>query len=224
MAEPWRMGRRGNDKGITMPKKNILNQQTSTVTSNLPDWARVLKMHWPRTEWINEQDFDLAISEIEKATDRNPPSEYELKQVVEWMAGPDSKQKYAPTLREFIISIYIFRKRENGGGDTTMAGNSMFVENVKRAMREAKDWLTRWNIMCQPSYYAGFSRDPDCDETNTINSWALQVWREWEDETHKIKCRMARDLRAARFEMVGGIRNESHVDPNELTHTERLPF
>jgi hypothetical protein len=195
-------------------------EQAASMAAYLPEWARVLKMHWPRTEWINDGDFQLAVRQLNRAIDRNPPSEDELLQVVGWMAGPDSQQKYAPSLRELIINVFVYRKHRDGGGDTTMAGNSGFVEHVKRSMQQAQGWRDRWNIMCQPSHYAGLNRDPDYDETLKLDTWASAIWHDWQDRTAEIKAGMADGIRMARLAMFGGIKNESRPVKSELRYVE----
>jgi hypothetical protein len=202
-------------------KKQTADEQQPA--SRLPEWARVLKMHWPRTEWINDGDFQLAVRQLNRAIDRNPPSEDELLQVVGWMAGPDSQQKYAPSLRELIINVFVFRKQRDGGGDVTYAGNSGFVDHVQRAMTQAQGWRERWNIMCQPSLYAGLNRDPDYDETLKLDSWAETKWKEWRERTHEIKASMGEGIRMARLAMFGGIRNESKPVSAELRYIEIKP-
>lgn len=167
-------------------------------------------MHWPKTEWLEAGDFSFAVRHLRKTIDRNPPSDEELLDVVAWMAGPDSPQKYSPSLREMVIGVFMFRKFRDGSGVTSLAGNSRFVEDVKRAMQAVHGWRERWNILCQPSFYAGLPRDPNYDETLVLAQWAERFWPEWEERVFDIKQSMAAGIRQARLAMEnGGIRNES---------------
>jgi hypothetical protein len=175
---------------------------TNTEKTRLPEWARLLNMYWPRTSWTNESDIPLAIREINNRLERDQPTDHELCKVVEFMAGPESQQKYSPSLREFVINIYQYRKHERGDvSANTAASYSRIIDDVKHAMRQASDFKTRWNIMCQPTLYAGLERDTNQDELSVLNAWACEVWHDWEDQAHKIKCRFAAEMRAARLAM-----------------------
>jgi hypothetical protein len=178
-----------------MAKKSNLEPDEPQRNAYLPEWARVLLMHWPRTEWLTpEADYRLAMRTMERAM-RKVPDENELEDVVDWMAGPESSQKFAPSLREFMIAVYTRRKAGRQEAQGYEPGENV-VADTKAAMVRVKDWRERWNILCQGSFYGGIERDLDSDETLAVDSWARVHWgSEWDKHTMAIKQAMGRGIR-----------------------------
>jgi len=105
-----------------------------------------------------------------------------------------------------VINVFMYRKRAAGYGETRLAVNSRFIDDVRRAMEQAQGWRERWNIMCNPANpkYAGLERDTNYDETRLLNDWAARRWPEWEEMTARIRNQMAADLHEAIIAMGGG--------------------
>lgn len=184
---------------------------TSTQTEDTlrPDWVRLLEMHWPRTSWLQEPDFSFAMRHLYNSL-KKLPTELEMVEIVTWLAGPESNQRYSPSLREFTIAIHRYRRSKNADNPAYADPSTAFMGDVKNAMLKSGSWLERWNIMIQPSHYAGMERDSETDEILSINAWACAMWPQWEEQTAIIKRNMAVGIRQAINNMMQtGIRNEA---------------
>jgi hypothetical protein len=178
-----------------MPRKETESgKQDEPRNEYLPEWARVMLMNWPRTEWLTpESDFRLAMRTLERNMGGMAAND-ELMQVVDFMAGPDYACKYAPSLAQFKVAIFTYRKRNRASVQGYQPGTD-HISDVKALMLRARTWLDRWNVMIQPTLYGGLQRDSEPDECELLNSWACGQWREWEEETFRIKQGFAADIR-----------------------------
>lgn len=78
-------------------------------------WNSLVNMYWAKAYWCgNDERTGEAEAELLKAM-QNPPSNDELCEVVRWMAGPEGDQKTAPTLKQLIRSVYLYRRPEGSG-------------------------------------------------------------------------------------------------------------
>jgi hypothetical protein len=180
------------------PRKQMTEPDEPQRNAYLPEWARVLSMHWPRTEWLSpESDYRLALRTMERAM-RKVPDENELADVVDWMAGPESNQKFAPSLREFMIAVYTRRKAGRQESQGYEPGESIEAD-CKAAMVKAGTHRQRWNILCQPSLYAGLERDTTSEECVALHAWACKRWPDYEEATYAIKCQYAREIAAVKM-------------------------
>lgn len=83
-----------------------------------------------------------------------------------------------------IISVIIKNRYEDRTGHLghTFTKQEDFLNAIKAKMRHADEFYMRWNIMCQPTHYAGMSRDTTTEECDILCAWAFEMWP---DEWHR---------------------------------------
>jgi len=118
--------------------------------------------------------------------------------VVDFMAGPDFACKYAPSLAQFKVAIFTYRKQQRGSVQGYAPGTD-HISDVRSLMMRARTWLDKWNVMIQPSFYGGLQRDSELHECAELDMWACERWTEWEEQTHLIKRGFAAELRSKLF-------------------------